>query len=353
MKPMKVAVIGSGQIATSRHIPAYTRSKQAEIKYIVDPILERAQAAAEQFGIPIATASLDDVLSDPEVTAVSVCTPNHTHAPVSIAALEAGKHVLCEKPAALSYAEALRMKEAADRTGNILNIGVVNRFNSAVNHVKQLIDAGELGKLYHVYCSFRAHRSIPGLGGPFTTKSMSGGGVLIDWGIHFLDLIFYCLGEDTKALSVSGAVHGELGRQMENYAFTSMWAGPPNYEGTYDVEDFAAGMIRTSGPSLTFNGAWAQNIAESAMYVEFLGDKGGIKLEYGGDFTLYTSRGGMLLETAATFSKVDAFDEEIEAFLSSAAGGVKNRANIDNTLTTAQVIDALYASSEQGKEIVL
>ena len=247
----------------------------------------------------------------------------------------------------------MEMKEAADRNNRMLNIGFVNRFKTAVNKIKELVEEGELGKLYHVYCSFRSHRSIPGLGGPFTTKANSGGGVLIDWGVHFLDLIFYSLGEEAKAQAVTGAMYGELGSQMKDYAYTSMWAGPPVLDGTFDVEDFVTGMIRTSGPTISLNGAWAQNIGERAMFVEFLGSKGGIKLQYGGEFTLYTSKNGMLYETAASFEKENMFEAEIKSFLESIATGKKNRANIDHTLVTTQVMDALYASAAQGKEVIL
>ena len=113
--------------------------------------------------------------------AVSVCTPNKMHSIISCDCLMGGKNVLCEKPAAKNYGEALKMQEAQKKSGKVLNIGVVNRFNAAVNKIKQMIAGGELGEVYHVYVSFRAHRSIPGLGGAFTTKEIAGGGVLIDW----------------------------------------------------------------------------------------------------------------------------------------------------------------------------
>src|SRR5690606_22900371 len=116
-------------------------------------------------------------------------------------------------------------------------------------------DNGDLGELYHVYISFRAHRAIPGLGGAFTTKSIAGGGVLIDWGVHFLDIVMYCAG-DPKPLTVTGQTYSKLGKDIENYAYVNMWAGPPKTSGTYDVEDMVTGMIRTEGPTITLNGAW-------------------------------------------------------------------------------------------------
>lgn len=353
MGKLKVAIIGCGQIARTQHAPAYANSELAEIKYVMDIIPARAEALAADFKVPNVAATLEEVLRDPEVEAISVCTPNGSHASISIAALDAGKHVLCEKPAAMSYAEALEMQEAARRNDRILNIGVVNRFNTAVNKIKALIEDGELGSLYHVYCSFRSHRSIPGLGGPFTSKADSGGGVLIDWGVHFLDLIFYVLGQGTKALTVTGAAYGELGKNIDEYTYTSMWAGPPKPDGVFDVEDFITGLIRTSGPTINLNGAWAQNIGEAAMFIEFLGSKAGVKLQYGGDFTLYSTKNGMLYETKATFTQDNMFAAEIDAFLQSAAANEKNRAHIDQALITTRVMDALYESAAAGKEVAL
>ncbi len=177
---MKIAIIGCGTIANSAHIPAYLKNEKAEIKYFCDIIPERAQEAVKKYGCGIAITDYRDILKDPEVAAVSVCTPNKVHSTISIACLKAGKHVLCEKPAARVYSEALEMQKAQHETGKTLNIGVVNRFNDGVNLIKKYIDSGKLGEIYHVYASFRAHRSIPGLGGAFTTKEIAGGGALID-----------------------------------------------------------------------------------------------------------------------------------------------------------------------------
>lgn len=352
MRKVKVAVIGSGNIARSAHVPAYARNPLAEIKYLVDIIPKRALELAEKYNVPYTVADFREILEDKEVEVVSICTSNDTHAPIAIACLNAGKNVLCEKPAAVNLELVNDMKKAAERNGRILNIGVMNRFNTEVNKIKEMIDEGELGKIYHIYCSFRAHRSIPGLGGLFTTKEKSGGGVLIDWGVHFLDLIFYCIGLP-KVLTVSCAVHSELGKDMGNYAYIDMWAGPPNYDGIYDVEDFVTGLIRTAGPTISLNGAWAQNIGESDMFVDFLGDKAGIKLQYGGDFKVYSAKNGVLYETRPSFLKADMFYEEIDSFLKASIENSKDRANIDNVMITSEVIEAIYKSAQLGKEVIL
>jgi predicted dehydrogenase len=350
LKKVKVAVIGNGTIANSQHGPAYLKNPLSEIKYCVDIIPERAQAFREKFNGEYAITDYHEAIADPEVDIVSVCVPNYLHAPITIDSLKAGKHVLCEKPAALNYAEASAMKKAADDNHRILNIGVVNRFNTAVNKVKETIDAGELGKLYHIYCSFRAYRSIPGLGGPFTTRDMAGGGVLIDWGVHYLDLILYCIG-NPAIRTVSAATYGEMAKDMKDYAYTSMWAGPPDYSGTCDVEDFVTGMIRTGGPTITLNGAWAQNINDKATFIEFLGDKAGIKLQYGGNYTMWSSENGVLYETKPSFPMADMFYDEIDAFIKCSQEGKKIRSNIDHVIASSLLMDKIYESAAKEKEV--
>lgn len=178
-----------------------------------------------------------EVLADPTVDAVDICTPNLMHFVISIDALRAGKHVLCEKPAAITYDEALKMQQACHESGKVLNIGMVNRFEGHINMIRKYIQEGRLGEIYHVYASFRAHRSIPGIGGAFTTKSIAGGGNLIDWGVHYIDLIMYCMG-DPNPVSVSGETFCKLGKDIKKYAYRDMWAENTKDEnGTYDVDD--------------------------------------------------------------------------------------------------------------------
>jgi len=352
MDKIKVAVIGCGTIANSAHIPAYMKNPQAEIKYFCDIDLQKAEKAVAHYGCGTAIADYRELLKDPEIEAVSICTPNLGHASIAIDCLRAGKNVLCEKPAARTYAEALEMQKAQHETGKVLNIGVVNRFNTGVNIIKKMIENGDLGEVYHVYVSFRSQRSIPGLGGAFTTKAIAGGGALIDWGVHFLDIVMYCTG-DPRPKTVSGQAYSKLGRDMKNYAYLDMWAGPPNYDGVYDVDDFVTGMIRTEGPSITLNGAWAQNIGVNEMYIDFLGDKAGIRLQYGADFKLYSAQNGALLETTPKFNMGNMFENEIDAFLSCIRTGEKLPSHIDTVILSSQIIQAIYDSSESGTEIRL
>jgi len=354
MSKIKVAVIGCGTIANAAHIPSYMKNPDAEIKYFCDIIPERASAAIEKYGCGKAVTDYRDILSDPEIEAVSVCTPNLMHTEITNAFLRAGKHVLCEKPAARTYAEALEMQRVCHETGKVLNIGVVNRFNAAVNKIRESIAAGVLGEVYHVYVSFRRHRSIPGIGGAFTTKAISGGGVLIDWGVHYLDIVMYCTG-DPSPLTVSGKAFSKLGVDIPNYVYKGMWAeNTRNVNGTYDVDDFISGFVRTSGPTISLNGAWAQNIGVGETYIDFLGDKAGIRLNYGGDFTMWSTSGGELTtETPKIDSGYDMFQNEIDSFIRCIRTGEKLPSHIDTVAITAKMMQALYDSSETGREISL
>ncbi len=353
MSKIKVAVIGCGCIANGAHIPAYMNNSDVEIKYFCDIIPERAEEAVAKNGCGIAVTDYHEVLADPEVDAVSVCTPNRAHPVITMDALRAGKHVLCEKPAARTYAEALEMQKVQHETGKVLNIGVVNRFNTAVNEIRKRIAAGELGNVYHIYVSFRAHRSIPGLGGAFTTKEIAGGGALIDWGVHYLDIVMYCTG-DPKPVTVSGQAFSVLGVDMKNYVYNGMWSeNTKDLNGTYDVDDSVTGFVRTEGPTITLNGAWAQNIGIPEAYIDFLGDKAGIRLNYGGNFTIWGTKDGQLWQDTPEYESVHMFQEEIDSFVRCVQTGDRNAAHIDQAIITARMMQAIYDSSEQKREITL
>jgi len=351
-KKTVVAVIGCGTIANAQHIPAYMANENVEIKYFCDIISERAEKAVEQYGCGKAVVDYKKVINDPEVEAISVCTPNRMHSIITVDALEHGKNVLCEKPAARVYEEALAMQETQHKSGKVLNIGVVNRFNDNVNKIKKFIDKGELGEVYQVYISFRDQRSIPGLGGDFTTKAIAGGGVLIDWGVHFLDIVMYCCG-DPKAKTVTAEKFEKLGNPISDYTYMDMWAGPEKPDGICDVEEGITGMIRTNGPVITFNGAWAQNIGEREMFIDFIGTKAGIRLQYGSDFTVYSTKDGMLTKTEMKMKSKNMFQNEINKFIECIKSGEKLTSHIDTNIITANIMDAIYRSADEHKEIVL
>ena len=351
MKTTVVAVVGCGRIANNAHFPALTKLDNVRIKYACDLILEKAVAAKEKFPkIEEVITDYKVALADPEVEAVFVLTPNFAHYTVTMDALRAGKHVMCEKPVTVSYELSCEMAAEADKQGKILNIGVCNRYHKSVELLEELNRQGEFGKIYHIYCSFRAFRSIPGLGGAFTNKAQSGGGALIDWGVHFLDLILYILG-DAKLKNVTCDAYSEMAKDMKSYKYKSMWAEDTKdiENGVNDVDDFITGYIRTDKASISFNGAWAQNLDKGEMFIDFLGDKKGARLTYGGQFEVTD---GETLETVATNHEIpNMYLREDEDFFNSIESGIKNKNNIDNILESMKLLDYLYKSAEIGKEI--
>ena len=352
MAKVKIGVIGCGCIANAAHIPSYMKCEDAEIKYFCDIIPERAKKAVEDYKCGIAVEDYHVVLDDPEIDAVSVCTPNLMHKTITIDALKAGKHVLCEKPAARIYSEALEMQKVQHETGKILNIGVVNRFKVQVQEARRLIQSGELGEVYHVFINFREHRSIPGIGGAFTTKAIAGGGALIDWGVHRIDIVMYCMG-DPKPLSVCGKTFSKIGCDIPNYAYRGMWSeNTRDVNGTFDVDDSLTAFVRTEGPIISIEGAWAQNIEKSDNYIDFLGTKGGIRLYYGGGFDYYRVMGQTFVKQEVNFDRDDMFQNEINSFVKCVQTGEKLASHIDYAVLTSQIMQGLYDSSEQNKEIV-
>lgn len=353
MKKLGVAIIGCGSIAHGSHVPHYIDNENAEIKYFCDIIPERADKFVEEFGCGKAVYDHLDIVNDPEVDIVSICTPNKSHAPIAINFMRAGKDVLCEKPAARVLSEALEMQKVSHETGRVLNIGVCNRFGTAVNLIKDLIDKGVLGDIYHVYASFRSPRSIPGLGGDFTNKAVSGGGTLIDWGVHYIDLIQYCCGEP-KPLTASGVAFSKLGVDIANYVYESMWArDSANLSGVYNVDDSVTGLIRTTGPVISINGAWAQNIYINEGFIDFMGDKAGIRLQYGGDFQLFKIEDGKLVTEKPEFEANNFYKAEVDSFINCVLTGQSNQANIDYAVQTSKIMQAIYDSSESGREVVI
>lgn len=348
-----LAVIGCGRIAKLAHFPAFAQMENVRIKYACDLILEKAEAMKEICTtIENVITDYRVALADSEVEAVYVLTPNYAHYTITMDALKAGKHVFCEKPITVNYELSCKMSEEARKQGKILNIGVCNRYNKSIEMLEEMNRNGEFGNIYHVYCSFRSFRSIPGLGGAFTTKEQSGGGVLIDWGVHFLDLILYILG-GAKLKNLTCDAYCEMAKDMKTYKYENMWAEDTAdiENGTNDVDDLISGYIRTDKASISFNGAWAQNIKKDEMFIDFMGDKAGARLTYGGKFEVY--KGDTLETVTPEYDIPDMYLCENKAFIESVKTGVKDRSNIENILESAKLLDYLYKSAENGCEVKL
>ena len=347
-----IGVIGCGRIAMRSHFPALDKIEDVRVKYACDLLIDKAQKAKDEHPkIENVISDYKQILADKEVDSVFVLTPNYAHYTIAIEAIKAGQHVFVEKPITVNYELSLEMAKEDEKAGKILNIGVCNRFNKSVEMLEEMAREGKFGNIYHVYCSFRSYRSIPGLGGAFTTKEQSGGGVLIDWGVHFLDLILYILG-GAKIKTVSCDAYSEMAKDMKAYRYRGMWAEDTSDKenGTNDVEDMISGYIRTDKASISFNGAWAQNVDKPEMFVDFLGDKGGARLTYGGLFEFFDSE---LNKIAPEYEIPNMYEKEDRAFFESIDSGVKAKNHIEAVLESAKLLDVLYQSAEIKKEIQL
>ena len=274
-KKVRIGIIGCGAIG-SVHADAYAKVANAELVALCDILPDRLKEKAERHNVPKTYATHHELLADPEIDAVSICVPNKDHASIAIDAFRAGKHVMLEKPMTLNAKMAQEILDARDAAGKLLQMGMVWRQRTEAQVVKKEIEAGRLGEIYQIRVKLIRRRGIPGLGGWFTTKSESGGGGLIDIAVHFLDLVMW-EADCWNPTKVSAKCYSKFGPLMEGYHYISMWAGPPKYDGVFDVDDYAAGLIRFgSKATLSFEVAWACN-AEDDSSIEILGTKGGIK----------------------------------------------------------------------------
>lgn len=351
MSKLGVGVIGTGSIAGC-HLGAYAEHPDAGLVAVCDLNLDRAESAAEKFGAQRAYDSVDQLLADDAVDAVSVCTWNNTHAQFAIAALEAGKHVLVEKPLSRTYAEAQAVEEAAAASDRVLQVGFVRRHSPNCKVLKSFIDAGELGEIYYAKASCIRRMGNPG--GWFANKEISGGGPLIDIGVHVIDLCWYLMGSP-RAVTVSANAYTKLGNRAN---ITTL----PRYKAAdYDpeqntVEDMVNAAIRfEGGASLLLETSYSLHAAKNALNVSVYGDKGGAELE---PLEIATEKHGTIINVtpqlaSPTFQLDKGFANEIDNFVGACTGRVEGVAPAWHGAEIMKIIDAIYRSAETGAEVTL
>ena len=259
MAKIKTGIIGCGGIANQKHLPALAEFKdRCEIVAFCDIIVERAEAAAKKYGTPDAKVYTDyrELLKDPEIVDVHVCTPNVSHCEITVAAFGAGKHVICEKPMAANTEDAQKMMDAWKKSGKLFTIGYQNRYRTDSQTLKKLCDNGELGEIYYARAHAIRRRGVP-TWGVFPDKSKQGGGPLIDIGTHALDLTLWMM-NNYKPKSVMGASFEKLGRLLEPGNQGNMMGTWDNK--TYEVEDSAFGFVTMEdGAVISVEASWALN----------------------------------------------------------------------------------------------
>lgn len=345
---LKYACIGAGGIAEKKHLNEYSKINGVELSAICDPNVKAAERLAEKFGVKHVFADYTKMFDELELDFVSVCTPNYLHTPITIASLEKGMHVHCEKPLALNAGQAQAIVDAKDRYDRQVMVALNNRFTAESLFVKKYADAGLFGDIYHVKCGWRRRNGIPGKGVWFTDKKLSGGGALIDLGVHFLDLALFFM-DYPKVTAVSSAAYSKFGNSDNRLR--------PGYkshgDGKFDVEDMAAGFIRLENDAtVDFEFSWASNIEKETKYYEILGTKGGA-IFVNGELKLFSEILGtsvnILPDTASSLKPVN----ECEHFTDCIRCGKEPYATAEQAVKLMKVIDGIYLSNEQKREINL
>jgi predicted dehydrogenase len=339
---LKIGIIGAGKMCQSGHLPAYDKIDECEIVAYCDINSQKLEAMAQRYPNARAYTDFKLMLDTEELDAVDICTPNNIHSIAAVYALNKGVNVLCEKPDAINVVEAEKMKAAAEASGKTLMVIRNNRYRPTTDYLKKYIADGKMGEIYAGRCGWIRRRGIPGWGGWFTDKEQSGGGPLIDLGVHIIDLTMYLMG-NPKPVTVSGSTYSK-------FAHTS-------YSKT-DVEDLAMGFIRfDNGACLQIEFSWASNIPGDQMFVELRGTKSGSRMS-GIDrkFELFTEEYGKCVNVTPWVDDGNCMPHH-EANIRHFIDVINGRAEPDFTpiqgVNMVKILEALYKSAELGHEITL
>jgi predicted dehydrogenase len=351
-----MGIIGAGGIAAV-HAEAVV-SAGLHLAGICDIDLDRARALVGKHPPARATGSVDELLADPGIAAVVVATPNALHKELAVKAMQAGKDILLEKPMALTVSQCDEIIAARQQTQRIIQIGFVCRGAPSALAARALLEAGRLGRIYHAKGSIYRRRGIPGLGRWFTTREMSGGGVLMDLGVHLIDLVLHLTGYPSPARA-SAVCTSTFGAPIDQYAFDEMWGGPPNPGGVFDVEDAATALIRfDDGMSMELNATWAADLSEDRLrsQIVLLGDQGGCCIDlWNNELILTTVSDGKVTDTPEPLPAGDAWNAAWTRQAQAFAGNVERRtppeASAENGRAVQALIEALYRSAAEGREV--
>ena len=355
-RPIRVGVIGAG--IGQVHLAAYTTLPGVEVVGLADLNDERAREVAATYAVPETYHDYVDLLARSDLDAVSVCLPNALHAPVALAALQHGKHVLVEKPMARTVAEAEAMIAAAEAAGRVLMIAFNYRYRGDVQWLKQYIESGALGRIYYAKAHWMRRSGIPRLGSWFVSKEQAGGGPLIDLGVHVLDLALYLMGEP-RPQAVSAANYAEFGpRGLKGGG--GAWQPQPGEALPYEVEDLATAFIRLDGGgTLLLEASWATHGAAGDDFgVTLYGTEGGAELLVRGyshenTVRVFTDIAGVPTDLAPHIPKGEGHREVIRHFLAAIREGAPPVPSAADGLSRTTVLAACYQSAAEGREVAL
>ncbi len=347
---IRLGIIGVGQIG-KYHVETYQKIAGAEIVAVADINEAEAQRVAAQADIPHVYTDFQHLLARDDIEAVDVCLHNNFHMPVTVAALQAGKHVYCEKPMAGAYRDALRMWEAAQMAEQMLSIQLLLLFQNNTKAAKSLIEAGELGRIYHARSTGFRRRGRPfvdGYGSPtFVQKESSAGGAMYDMGVYHISQLLYLL-DNPKVLRISG----------QTYQETVMDTWRQELSG-YNVEELGLGLVRfEDGLTMDIIEAWAVHM-DGFEGSSLFGSKGGIRLD---PFGFYRSMGDLDLDATASMDAFswrlhnvqdsgDAYDGPQEHWIAALQGRVPLLPTAEIALNTMLISEGIYLSSQFGQEV--
>lgn len=343
MGKLRIGVIGGGGIAQAGHISSYKQyHDRAELTAIADISELIVKKNKDEHGFRHGFTDYREMLDKVELDAVSICTPTKFHAPATLAALQAGCHVLCEKPPAMNTVEARQMEAAAARAGKILTYGFMFRYSSEVQILKRFVDAGELGRIYTGRAVAMRRSGIPSWGA-FNSKELSGGGPLIDFGIHTVDMALYLMGYP-QPKSVMGATYQELGIRPLTPTWGGRWDPAKN-----TVEDLAVALVRfENGATLQVESCQIAHMKEMETFnVSLFGTEGGCNFS---PLSISQDKHGTLIDITPAYvpgrnnhaAGIDAFLKAIEGeqgILYTPAQGVQ----------TLRVVEGIYISAETNE----
>jgi len=354
MAQKKIALIGCGGMGT-HHLLSYQTIPDVKIVAICDIYPGRAEDRVERFA-PDAKAYTDyrEVLEIPGLDAVDICTPNYLHSIIAVEALNKGLHVFCEKPDAVSVEEALKMKAAAEANDRVLMVMRNNRYSPESQFLKKYIEDGKMGEIYAGRCGWQRRRGIPGKGGWFTTKAKSGGGPLIDLGVHMIDLSIWLMGNPTP-VSVSGCTFNKFAENTAESDSEHSAFGEAQSGGTFDVEDLAMGFIRfDNGACLQIEFSWASNIKRETRFVELRGTKAGIYWNDDGSCEIYGEDANGRLTDDRHFSDMgNGHDAALRHFTSIILRDAEKDFVPEQGLNMIKILSAIFESAQTGKEGLL
>lgn len=350
MKKLNVGVVGAGSISQF-HLGPYAKNNEVQLLSVCDLNEERAKAKAEQYGAKKVFTDYKEMLADPELDAISICTWNNSHAEISIAALDAGKHVLVEKPLCKTVAEAEAVQQAVLRSGKLLQVGFVRRYGDNTALLKKFIDAGDLGEIYYAKASCLRRLGNPG--GWFADIERSGGGPLIDLGVHVIDILWYLMGRP-KVKSVSGNTYNKLGNRahIRNLSFYKA----SDYSADHNtVEDLANALIRfENGASLMVDVSFTLHAKRDELSVKLYGDKGGAEIEP--ELFITGEKHDTIMNMTPqidhlSFEFESSFQNEINHFVDACLGRKETLSPVADGLEMMKILCGIYESAKLGREV--